>query len=162
MLDGWLTLGDVLRRLGDLEQALAAYGRALELSGGDPQLAARMAAGYEHLGRRHLEQRGWEAAREASRHAVALDPSRAEAWNNLGVARYTLGHRDAALDAWQRAVEIDPENLDTLYNLGTRAAELGRREQALRALERFIEQAPPERYRDDLRRARVLLRRLAE
>ncbi len=162
MLDGWQTLGDVLGRLGDLEQALAAYTRAFELSGGDPQLAIQLATGYEHLGLLHLERRAWGGAREASRRAVDLDPSRARAWNNLGVARYYLGDRMSALDAWQRAVEINPENLDTLYNLGTRATELGRHQQARRALESFIERAPPERYRDDLRRARVLLQRLAQ
>ncbi len=160
MVDGWQVLGDVLRRLGDLEQALAAYSRAFELSGGDPHLATRLAAGYQRLGLSHLEQRAWQAAREASRRAVDLDPSRDRAWNNLGVACYYLGDHATALDAWQRAVEIDPGQLDTLYNLGTRAAELGRREQARKALDSFIEQAPPERYGDDLRRARVLRRRL--
>ncbi len=160
MLDGWLTLGDVLRRLDDLEQAVGAYRRAFELSGGDRELALLLAHGYQQLSLRHLKRRAWEAAREASRRALELDSSRAEAWNHLGVARYQLGQRAAALDAWQRAVEIDPGNLDTLYNLGTRAAELGRREQARRALESFVEQAPPERGGDELRRARVLLRRL--
>ncbi len=86
MLDGWLALGDVLRRLGDLEPALDAWARAFELSGGDPELGRRMAAGYERLGRSHLERRTWAAAREASRHAVDLDPGRAGAWSDLGVA----------------------------------------------------------------------------
>ncbi len=160
MLDGWRTLGDVLGRLGELEPALSAYARAFELSGGDRELGLRMAAGYEQLGRLHLERRAWEPAREASRRAVDLDPSRGEAWNQLGVADYSLENREQALDSWQKVIEIDPRHLDALYNLGTRAAELDRREVARRALSSFIEQAPPESRRQDIRRARVLLRRL--
>ena len=83
-----------------------------------------------------------------------------DAWNNLGVALFYLGDRPSALDAWQKAVDVDPSNLDTLYNLGTRAAENGRPEQALQALESFVAQAPAERYRTELRQARVLLNRL--
>ncbi len=160
MLDGWLTLGDVLRRQGNLEQAVGAYAKAFELSGGDRELAVLLAHGYQQLSRHHRQRSAGEPARVAARHALDLDPDRPEAWNQLGVARYQLGDKAAALDAWQRAVEIDPRNLDTLYNLGTRAAELGRREQARQALESFVEQAPPERAAGELRRARVLLRRL--
>ncbi len=162
MLDGWQTLGDVLLRLGRPDEAVGAYLRSFELSGGDPDLGRRAAAAYEQLGLQHLRRRAWEAAREASRGAVDLDPERADAWNNLGVALYYLGERPAALDAWQRAVELDPRNLDTLYNLGTRAAELGHHDRARRALESFVEQAPPERYRTELRQARILLQRLGD
>ncbi|MCP4662019.1 MAG: sulfatase-like hydrolase/transferase [bacterium] len=253
MLDAWEHLGEALRHLGRWEEALDAYRKALEISGGDPELiltvalldlelgrldqaragiahaeeqgaavdaaqrrlglalarAGRfeqalailrpLAAGedpaamnalaliyseggrqdaaaailrrvleidpanaeaHEHLGLVHLRESRWAAAAAASRRALELDERRADAWNNLGVALYYQGRRAAALDAWERAVELDPRQLDTLYNLGTRAAEMGRREQARRALARFIEIAPSERYRDDLRRARVLLRRL--
>ena len=160
MLDGWLALADVLRRLGRVEEAVDALRRAYEASGGDVELARQAAAGYELLGRRYLEQQAWEAARDASRQAVALEDERPLAWNHLGVARHQLGERLAALEAWERAVELDGAQLDVLYNLGTRAAELGRAEQAKRALESFVEQAPAERYRRELRQARVLLARL--
>ncbi len=189
MLDAWEHLGEALRRLGRRQEARDAYRKAVEISGGDPELiltaalldlelgrldraragiahaeakGAAVAGAWEYLGLAHLRESRWAAAAAASRRALELDPRRADAWNNLGVALYYQGQRGAALDAWERAVELDPGQLDTLYNLGTRAAEMGRRDQARRALTRFIEIAPPERYRDDLRRARVLLRRLGD
>ncbi len=160
LVDGWLALGDVLRRLGRLGEAADATARAFAASGGDGELARMAAGAYARLGLHHLQQRAWAAARDASRRAVELEPGRADAWNHLGVALFSLGERTAALDAWERALELDPQNLDTLYNLGTRAADLGRPELARRALRSFIERAPAERYRDDLRRARLMLRRL--
>jgi len=253
MLDAWKHLGEALRQLGRPEEALDAYRKALEISGGDGELtltvallhlelgrldearagiaraqsrglevdralrrlglalarAGRLgeatailrplaatedppamnalalifaesgrrdaatailrrvleidptnAEAHEHLGLVHLRERRWDAAAAASRRALELDDRRVDAWNNLGVALYYQGQRSVALDAWERAVKLDPRQYDTLYNLGTRAVEMGRREQARRALTRFVEGAPPERYGDDLRRARVLLRRL--
>ncbi len=148
-------LARVLSEAGDQAAAGEILERLLEREDGN-------AEGWENLGLVHLRSRRWGLAREASERAVALDPERAEGWNNLGVASWVLGERQAALDAWERAVALDPELWDTLVNLGTRAAELGRREQARLALERFVAGAPPERYGEDLRRARVLLRRLGD
>ena len=91
---------------------------------------------------------------------MELDPRRANAWNNLGVARYQTGDRAGALTAWAQAVEIDPQLYDTLYNLGVKAAEAGRLDQARWALRQFLATAPPERYGGDFPATRELLRRL--
>jgi tetratricopeptide (TPR) repeat protein len=40
--------------------------------------------------------------------AVTLDPKRAEAWFNLGLAAEAAGQAGRAIEAWQRAVALDP------------------------------------------------------
>jgi choline-sulfatase len=60
MLDIWGFLGRSLKHLGRTAESVAAFQRALELSGGDPQLALAVASGQLELGqlgdaRRHAE-----------------------------------------------------------------------------------------------------------
>jgi len=148
-------LARVHSEAGDQKAAQGLLLRVLEL-------APENAEAHEHLGLVALRRGDWSAARTFSERALALDGERPEAWNNLGVARFQLGESSAALEAWQRAVELNPQLYDTLYNLGTRALELGRPELARSALQRFVEVAPAERYAAELRRVRVLLRRLGE
>jgi Flp pilus assembly protein TadD len=153
-----LDMGPWRRRLARL---LATADRVDEATA---ELEALAAAGVEgaalDLARLALEAEDWPAARRQAEAALEVDPGRAEAWNLLGVALRRLGEVAGALDAWQRALELDPEGWDTLYNLGTEAAAAEREELARDALSRFVAGAPAERYRADLVRARVLLRRL--
>lgn len=149
------TLARVRSEAGDQGTAQSLLLRSLDL---DPT----QARAHECLGLVALRRGDWNSARTSSERALALDGGRPEAWNNLGVARFQLGERAAALEAWQRAVELDPELHDTLYNLGTRALELGRLDIARDALQRFAAGAPSERYAEELRRVRVLLRRFQE
>lgn len=253
MLDGWHALADLLRRTGHHGEAAEAYGRAVELTGGDAdfltsmlasqiadgqlQRAAEALAVADHLGpqqraplerqlasalarrgrpaeaieqlrrgngsdplnrtllaqlliegnrlaeaegliadlvREHpdlaavhevsslasLEGQSWGEAVAAAERAVALDPQLAAAWNNLGVGRWYLDRRGAAIEAWQRAVALDATAWDTLYNLGSKAIEVDRLDIARDSLKSFIDGAPADAYGSQLRRARVLLRRL--
>ena len=61
---------------------------------------------------------------------MELDPTLADAWNNLGAALYFLGRPEEALQAWETAVEQDPSQYETLFNIGIKAPELGRLDQA--------------------------------
>ena len=153
-----LQVGPWRRRLARL---LAAADRIDEAK---TELEALVAAGERgaalDLARLALEAGDWADARRQAEAALAVDSNRAEAWNLLGVALRRLDEPGKALDAWQRALELDPEDWDTLYNLGTEAAAAGREALARDALTRFVAGAPAERYRADLVRARVLLRRL--
>jgi tetratricopeptide (TPR) repeat protein len=142
-----------LSEAGRQPEARAAVGRVLEV---DPDNAIA----HERLGLVELRLGRWGAARDQSRRALELNPELPLAWNNLGVALYQLDDTATAFDSWQRAVDLDPALYDALYNLGTRAIQHGRPEQARAALAGFIAGAPPERYGDELRRARVLLQRL--
>jgi arylsulfatase A-like enzyme/Flp pilus assembly protein TadD len=138
---------------GRQQEATAVLDQVLKADPGNPTAYEQQALVALRLGR-------WSEARQRAERALQLNPELPLAWNDLGVALFQLHEPAAALNAWQRAVDLDPRLLDALWNLGTKGAEQGRREQARRALARFIELAPAERYRDDLRKARELMRQL--
>ena len=52
----------------------------------------------------------YRAAESAYRRALAIDPQRADLWNNLAYALAQLQRREDSLDAIARAIELDPEN----------------------------------------------------
>ena len=53
----------------------------------------------------------WKEARYRWEKAVELDPSYAQAWNNLAIAYEHEGKFDEARKAYERALELDPKNL---------------------------------------------------
>lgn len=138
-----------LAESGKEAEGLAVMRQAAKASPADAEVLERLSAlalGTQHVGE----------AEEAARAAVAADPGRAYAWNNLGVALFLRGSRREALDAWEKAVALQPDLWDTWFNLGTKAAELGDA-RAGAALKTFVDKAPSGRYRAELARARALL-----
>ena len=53
----------------------------------------------------------WKEARYRWEKAVELDPTYAQAWNNLAIAYEHEGKFDEARKAYERALELDPKNL---------------------------------------------------
>jgi tetratricopeptide (TPR) repeat protein len=146
-------LGIALSDTGRHEEGLTVLRRLLALDPEDPK-------GHESMGIVLLRLQRDGAARDALRRALELNPSLPIAWNTLGVALYRLEGPEPALAAWRRAVELDPAQYDALYNLGLVAAQLGRRDEARAALARFAATAPPQRFGEDLAKARAMLREL--
>jgi protein O-GlcNAc transferase len=60
----------------------------------------------------------YQVAATAYRKSVALDPSSAEALNNLGEALGELKQYRPALEAFQKAVALDQKYLKARYNVG--------------------------------------------
>ncbi|MBI3548753.1 MAG: tetratricopeptide repeat protein [Elusimicrobia bacterium] len=54
--------------------------------------------------------RRFEAAINALREALVLDPKNALAWTRLGSAYFASGDKKNAREAWKRALELDPKN----------------------------------------------------
>lgn len=65
----------------------------------------------------------YDAAEQAFRGAIELDPSLAEAHNNLGIVLSRQGRADEAASAFEKAVEIRPDLPGALNNLGFLASE---------------------------------------
>jgi tetratricopeptide (TPR) repeat protein len=59
-----------------------------------------------------------QKAAAALEESVALDPSLAEAWSDLGMTRKLLGNDSGALAAFQRAVRLDADDAVAQYRLG--------------------------------------------
>jgi arylsulfatase A-like enzyme/Flp pilus assembly protein TadD len=143
-------LGLVLAESGRPAEARAVLERVFER---DP----RNPAARQNLALVELRSERWAEAERQARLALDLNHELPLAWNYLGVARYNLGRPREAMDAWEHALALQPSDFDVLYNLAVVALEAGDRGRARSALARFVAEAPPERYRPDIRKARSLL-----
>jgi len=92
--DAWLNLGRLLKMLGRMAEALAAYDEAGRLGAAEGYLLSGDLL--------HAELDDVEAAKSAYRKAIAMgDP---DAWVNLGVTFESEGELDHALHAYETAV----------------------------------------------------------
>jgi arylsulfatase A-like enzyme/Tfp pilus assembly protein PilF len=146
-------LGIALSDAGEHPRAIATLERARKAEPENPKT-------LENLGIVLLRMERRDAARDRLRQALALNDRLPISWNTLGVALFQGGDAAGALAAWKRAVDLDPRQMDALYNLGLVAAQSGRAAEARTALERFLRAAPPDRFHDELAKARQVLAHL--
>ncbi|MFM6017448.1 MAG: tetratricopeptide repeat protein, partial [Dolichospermum sp.] len=104
-------LGIALRDQKKLDEAVAAYQKAIEL---DPKFATA----YYNLGIALRGQKKLDEAVAAYQKAIELDPKDATAYYNLGIALSDQKKLDEAVAAYQKAIELDPKNATAYYNLG--------------------------------------------
>jgi tetratricopeptide (TPR) repeat protein len=99
--EAWQTLGVVRARMGDTDQAMLLFRRALELRP-DYFLALR------NLGSAEANSGDLEQAIRHFQAALRLRPEDPEAWHYLGLARLRLGDRAGAEEAYARLRILDP------------------------------------------------------
>jgi len=83
--------------------------------------------------------------REAARcfeKALKLDPTHANAHNNLGASLHLLDRHDQAIDCYRRALALNPRYPDAYRNLGNALQAVGQIDDARRAYEAAIDLAP--------------------
>ncbi|HVF64215.1 MAG TPA: tetratricopeptide repeat protein, partial [Casimicrobiaceae bacterium] len=86
--------------------------------------------------REHEQARNLKAAIADVESAIAIDPSNARAFNELGILLSDDRQLDRAIAAFTRATMIDPRYARAWNNLGTALRDAGRIEEALAAFER--------------------------
>lgn len=96
--EAWLWLGLAAYALRDLDTAVSALERAVQL---DPSPVARL-----NLGAVYLAQKRFSDAEQVLTQVVLDDPENAEAWYNLGWALKSLARDSEAQRAWKRALEL--------------------------------------------------------
>ncbi len=69
-----------------------------------------------HRGMDQVRQRRFEQALETFDRIISANPDIPEAWNNRGVALFSLGRLDEALESYDRSLALDGANLDALRN----------------------------------------------
>jgi tetratricopeptide (TPR) repeat protein len=84
----------------------------------------------------------WKDAIDAYRRVVAIDPSYAAAWNNLGLLLHRMGRYDEARQAYDTAVAQDPACAEAAYNLGSLAEDQGDVEAGIAHYRRALEVSP--------------------
>jgi len=128
-------LGNVLRDVGRLAEAVVAYCGAIRLN---PELA------YVHanLGVALTRLRQSEQAVAAFDEALRLGSSHASTHHNRGEALRDSGRPEEACEAYRRALELDPGRLAAYARLGQLHYRLGRVEQAREVYRAWLERAP--------------------
>jgi tetratricopeptide (TPR) repeat protein len=84
----------------------------------------------------------WEEAIDAYRRVVAVDPTYAAAWNNLGLLLHRLGRYEEARRAYTAALRHDGGCAEAAYNLGSLHEDLGDPERAIRHYRLALDIAP--------------------
>jgi tetratricopeptide (TPR) repeat protein len=115
-------VAQVAQQQGRYDDAIKAYQTITVVAASSPRIAAsaHLATGniYMMMGR-------FEESVTAFRKAATLDPTSAEAVNNLGEALGELKQYQPALQAFQKAVALDPKYLKGRYNMGVTYDRLG-------------------------------------
>jgi tetratricopeptide (TPR) repeat protein len=95
---GWA--GDRLAARGELDAALVAYRRALEVTPNNARLLLNLANAERDAGR-------VSAAVAAYRRSLAVEPSQSLAYVNLGIARAAAGDTSGAVAAWETGIRVN-------------------------------------------------------
>jgi tetratricopeptide (TPR) repeat protein len=112
-------LGEMHRRAGRPDAALAAGLRALAIDAGLPQA-------LNNIGILYYDRGAFDQAADYYRRATVRAPDYAEAYSNLGNALRARKLYDEALAAYGQALRVRPDFADALSNMGTALREIGR------------------------------------
>jgi tetratricopeptide (TPR) repeat protein/predicted Ser/Thr protein kinase len=135
LAQAWYELALTRRVLNDLQGALAAHDRAVEIDPGKPLHWSVRASVKHALGRPK------DAIADCDR-ALALDAKCVNALINRGAARHVLSDMAGALSDCSRAIELEPENAEPLHNRAVIRSARGDMEGARQDLSRVVELDP--------------------
>jgi len=121
--------------LGQLDQAVACYRRAI-------QIAPRFAEALNNLGNALRDQGKLKEATACFAKALQIRPDYADAHNNLGNALRDRGELHDAIASFRRAIDIRPEFADAYVNLSSLLKEQGRIEDAIAGYRKAISIKP--------------------
>ncbi|MEG4542470.1 CHAT domain-containing protein [Microcoleus sp. Aus8_D2] len=124
---------------GDLQGAIAAYDKALEI---DPKYHWA----WHWLGATLRDLDRDSEAIAAYEKALEIDPKYHHAWNGLGNALNDLGRYSEAIAAYEKALEIDPKYHFAWKGLGATLGGVGRYREAIAAFEKALEIDPKSHY----------------
>ena len=119
-------IGAANKSLGNLEEALTAYKKALLLK---PDFSEA----YYNMGITLQLQGNVTGAIETYKKALRIQPNYAEAYNNMGTALRNQGKREEAIEAYKRALSIKPNYVEVYNNLGVMLQEEGKLKEAINA-----------------------------
>jgi len=124
-------LGNALVRIGQVDQAVASYRRALALN-------PNFSDAHNNLGNALSELGQFEAAAASYRRALEINPQLSEAHNQLGNALRLLCRPGEAAASYRRALMIQPDFVEAHNNLGNVLLDLGQLNEALASYRRAL------------------------
>ena len=108
-----LAAGQTAQDQRRFDEAIRIYNRVIALSANQPRTAA---LAHLRIGNTYMAQGKFGNAEVAFARAVALNPSDAESYNNLGEALGELKQYPRALEAFTKAINLDQKLLKAKYN----------------------------------------------
>ena len=115
-------VAQVAQQQGRFDDAVKAYETIGVIAKGSPKIAA---AALLNAGNIYMTTGKFAEAAKSFRASLSLDPSSAEAQNNLGEALGELKQYQSALGAFQQAVSLDGTYVKARYNMGVTYDKLG-------------------------------------
>ncbi len=131
-------LGLALRKAGDLQAALVAFDRALEL-------APDMAPAHNNRGNLLRDLGRMDEALAAFDRALAIKPDHLSALQNRGDVLRDCNRHDEALASYDRALASVPRDVEALRRRGNVLMLLGQAEAALATFDRLLAVRPDDR-----------------
>ncbi len=132
-------------RLSLIQSRLAAGDAPGTIALASALLAASDAAPLTRLNALLLRSRAYEGRRDLARAiadveaALALDPTQAKLWSELGVLCGDAGRHEDAVEAFRKATAADPRYARAWNNLANALRTAGQRVEAMAAAERAVE-----------------------
>ena len=120
---------------GNLEEAIAAYHRKLELNSDDSWT-------HHHMGETLAKLNRWDEAVTAYRQAIQLKPDFCWSYHHLGDALEQQQQWEESATAFRRAIELNSEHFGTYVGLGNSLVKLGQLDEAIAAYRRASELNP--------------------
>ncbi len=110
-----INLGNVLKEIGEIKEAIASYEKALQLQPHNPENYLV----YNNLGVcfSREEMSDLDKATEYFQQALQLHPNYAEAYNNLGSLAKQQENFKQAMHYLQKAIQLAPQFKEAYYNL---------------------------------------------
>ncbi len=124
-----------LQEEGNLEEAIAAYNRKLELNSNDSWA-------YHHMGEALAKLGRFDEAVTAFRHAIEIKPDFSWSYHHLGDALAQQQQWEESATAFRKAIELNPEHFGTYVGLGNSLVKLGQLDEAIGAYRRASELNP--------------------
>ena len=117
-------MGIARQSLGQLDEAVSCYRRAL-------QLQPDFAQAHNNLGNALRDLGQFDDAVASFRRGLALRSDYPELHSNLGNALFELGQLDDAVTSYRRALELRPDYAEAYNNMGSALRDLGRLDDAI-------------------------------
>ncbi len=128
----WNIIAGCQASLGELDEALIAMKKAVELNPGH-------AEGYNNIGS-ILERKGkLDEAVASYKRALELKPDYQLVYESLADVLHEQGKLDEAVDIYKRALKFKPDYPEILINLGIAQKDLGKLDEAVASFKRALE-----------------------